>query len=97
MPSRRKAKRRKAHRRRRTRFGKVIVVSESGPPCHRCKQATEVREHEVLGEQQRRAKFYYERWYRCTNRQCTTTLIMPEEFKVWNWGRNEMRNQRREV
>jgi hypothetical protein len=28
--------------------------------------------------------FYYTRWYNCRNRDCTATLIMPDEFKVWN-------------
>jgi hypothetical protein len=28
--------------------------------------------------------FYYTRWYNCRNRDCTTRLIMPDEFKVWN-------------
>ena len=40
MPSKWIRKRRKERRRMRTtRFGKVIVVSELGPPCHRCKQS----------------------------------------------------------
>ena len=83
---RRKERRRKAAKTRRTRFGITVVVRESGPPCPRCKQTTEVREHKKSGKGQRQAKFYFARWYRCTNRQCKTTLIMPEEFKVWNWG-----------
>jgi hypothetical protein len=28
--------------------------------------------------------FCYTRWYNCRNRDCTTTQIMPDEFKVWN-------------
>jgi hypothetical protein len=55
----------------------------SGPPCPRCKRATEVREHRVIGEKQLRAPFYYSRWYRCTNAECPTTLIMPNEFRVY--------------
>ena len=72
--------------RRRTRFGITTVVRESGPPCRRCKQATEVREHGAITEKHLAQPFYYARWYRCTqSRQCKTTLIMPEEFKVWNY------------
>jgi hypothetical protein len=79
-------KRRKERRRaRKTRFGITMVVSESGPPCPRCKQRTEVREHKKLGERQRQTKFYFARWYRCRNPECRTTLIMPEQFKVWNY------------
>jgi hypothetical protein len=68
-----------------TRYGgsTVIVRNEHGPPCPRCHQITEVREHQGLTEKQQRQPFYYARWYRCTNSQCRTTLIMPEEFKVW--------------
>ena len=80
-------RKRKRARRRKTRFGKVIVVPESGPPCPRCKHATEVREHGAITAKHLAQPFYYARWYRCTNGQCKTTLIMPEEFKVWNYKR----------
>jgi hypothetical protein len=82
-------KRRKARRRRKTRFGITTVVRESGPPCRRCKQATEVREHGAITEKHLAQPFYYTRWFRCTNRKCKTTLIMPEEFKVWNYDRRK--------
>ena len=84
-------KRRKERRRhagvktRTTRLGKVVVVDESGPPCPRCKQPTQVREHKEIGKRQLCSRFYFVRWYLCTNRQCRTTLIMPEAFKVWNF------------
>ena len=69
------------------RSGKIVVVNESGPPCPRCKQSTQVREHKEIGKRQLDAKFYFARWYLCTNRHCWTTLIMPEAFKAWNYGR----------
>jgi hypothetical protein len=92
---RRKKRRRHAGgKRRTTRLGKVVVVNDSGPPCPRCKQPTQVREHKEIGERQLCSKFYFVRWYLCTNRQCRTTLIMPEAFKVWNFGmRDEIETQ----
>jgi hypothetical protein len=65
-------------------YGRVIVVDETGPPCPRCKQRTEVREHADIAERQRRGGSYFERWYCCRNPNCQTTLIMPPEFKVVN-------------
>ena len=78
-------RKRRKERRRRSRFGITTVVRESGPPCRRCKQATEVREHGAITEKHLAQPFYYARWYRCRNPSCKTTLIMPEEFKVWNY------------
>ncbi len=64
---------------------KYIVLDEAGPPCPRCSQATQVREHAAITEKHtRRQPFYYSRWYRCLNPNCKTTLIMPEQYKVWN-------------
>ena len=90
MRSWQEIRRRKRERRRnkkiKTRYGgstTVIVRHERGPPCPRCHQITEVREHHGLTEKQQRQPFHYARWYRCTNIQCRTALIMPEEFKVW--------------
>jgi hypothetical protein len=37
----------------------------------------------MIGEKQLRAPFYYSRWYRCMNAECQTTLIMPNEFRVY--------------
>jgi hypothetical protein len=78
-------RKRKKARRRRTRFGVTAVISESGPPCPRCKQTTEVREHGAITAKQLAQPFYYARWHRCRNPECKTTLIMPEQFKVWNY------------
>jgi hypothetical protein len=44
----------------------------------------EVREHASIGPKQLRQPYYYSRWYCCRNKQCRTTLVMPDEFKVWN-------------
>ena len=85
---RQKERRRKAAKTRRTRFGITVVVRESGPPCPRCKQTTEVREHKELGQQQLQAATYFLRWYRCRNPGCKTTLIMPKEFKC-NYDRRK--------
>lgn len=60
------------------------IVGLDGPPCPRCGCPTEIREHERITEKELAKPFYYSRWYICRNRDCTTTNIMPQEFKVWN-------------
>lgn len=82
---RRERRRLNGGRIRRTQFGRVLIVDEKGPPCRRCKQATEVREHSAITRRHLAQPFYYTRWYRCSNPKCKTTLIVPEEFKVWNY------------
>ena len=62
------------------------IVARDGPPCPRCHNLTQVREHKRIGEKQLNRAYYYSRWYCCANRQCKTTLIMPEEFKVLKEG-----------
>jgi hypothetical protein len=47
---------------------------------------TEIREHDGVGEKQLRQPFYYRRWFCCTNKDCKTTMIMPERYKVMNPG-----------
>ena len=61
-----------------------IIVSENGPPCPRCGQHMHVREHDLIREKQLRQPYYYSRWYHCSHRSCKTTLVMPEEYMVWN-------------
>jgi hypothetical protein len=44
----------------------------------------EVRQHSRIREKQRRAAYYYAKWYRCNNTSCRTREVMPPEFIVWN-------------
>jgi hypothetical protein len=60
------------------------IGSFDGPPCPRCGCPTEIREHERITEKELAKPFYYSRWYYCQNRDCKTTTIMPDEFKVRN-------------
>ncbi len=61
---------------------KSIAIGH-GPGCPRCSTPMEIRKHRVVGEKQLRQPFYYSQWYCCLNRKCRTTLVMPEEFKVY--------------
>jgi hypothetical protein len=63
---------------------KYVIVSENGPPCPRCGRHMQVREHDCVREKQLRQPYYYSCWYNCSHRNCKTTLVMPEEYKVWN-------------
>ena len=60
------------------------VLGLVGPKCRRCGRPTEVREHEAITQKELCNTTYYSRWYCCVNQKCRTTLIMPEEFKVFN-------------
>lgn len=71
-----------------------VVVGTSGPPCSRCGEPTEVREHSIITAKHLSQPFYYSRWYNCTNRRCQTTLIMPHAYIVWNDPEAETPRQR---
>jgi len=60
------------------------IIGHNGPPCHRCNRPTEIREHIQVTERELAKSSYYSRWFKCTNRDCTTTMIMPAEFIVRN-------------
>jgi hypothetical protein len=63
---------------------KSKVIGKGGPPCPRCGKATQVRTHLSIGRKQLRQPYFYSRWFKCTNKKCRTTLIMPPEYIVWN-------------
>jgi hypothetical protein len=68
-------------------MGSRTLHGEVGDPCPRCGLRTQVRAHIEITEQQLRQPWYYSRWFVCVNRDCRTTLIMPERFKVFRKGR----------
>lgn len=63
---------------------KSATIGANGIPCPRCGQPTEIKEHVEIGARQRRQPFYYSRWFNCANAECATTLIMRDEFRVFN-------------
>jgi hypothetical protein len=60
-----------------------VVVPGAGIPCPRCRRPTQIREHGQITERHRRQPYYFTRWFRCMHRDCHTTLIMSNQFKVW--------------
>jgi hypothetical protein len=44
----------------------------------------QVREHDRIRPKQLRQPYYYRRWFYCTHKNCRTTTVMFEEFKVFN-------------
>jgi hypothetical protein len=62
----------------------TVAVGLDGPKCPRCNKPTQIREHQRIGPKQLRRRFYFRRWFFCMNMDCRTTLIMRDEFKVWN-------------
>ena len=67
------------------------VIAGVGPACSRCGEPTEVREHGEVTAKMLRQPFYFSRWYYCRNRECRTTLIMPDEFKVFPLSKERLR------
>jgi len=61
-----------------------LDVHAGGPRCFRCGKWTMVYERVSPTPKMLAAPFYYRRFFRCVNKQCKTTLIMPDEFRVWN-------------
>jgi hypothetical protein len=70
------------HRRRPAQEGPTnmsfIVISRDGPACPRCGRPMQIREHRRIGPKQLR------RWFCCMHRDCKTTIVHREEYKVVN-------------
>lgn len=60
------------------------IVIGKGVECPRCGQPMQTREHNGLKDRQLNQPYYYKQWDCCMNRDCKTTLVMDEAFKVWN-------------
>jgi len=63
---------------------KSIAVAQNGAPRPRSARPIEIRQHVRIRDKRRRQPCYYSRWYRCKYADCRTTLVMPEEHKIWN-------------
>jgi hypothetical protein len=70
-----------ARTRRRRRAKEAETIALDGPPCPRCRNLMHVRSHGP-GWEPIPGRAYYSRWYRCANRSCPTTEVMPKEFKI---------------
>ena len=68
------------------------LVDGTGDPCPRCGMPMQVFEHREIGQQQRRAAFFYKRWYRCYNTSCRTTLVTRSEDRHWNISGEDREN-----
>lgn len=63
--------------------GNVMIMGFNGTPCPRCKKPMQVREHVAITEKLLRQPSYLMRWYCCMNHKCRTTLVTPEEHRVY--------------
>jgi hypothetical protein len=61
-----------------------VVIAEAGPPCPRCHRPMQIREHDKICRKQLRKSYYFRRWFRCMHRNCKTTIVHREEYKVVN-------------
>jgi hypothetical protein len=48
------------------------------------RRAMQIREPDGIGDRQQRQQVFYMRWFCCMNKQCKTTLVMAERYKVMN-------------
>ena len=62
----------------------LVMIGHNGIPCPRCGRPTQIREHRQITAEHRAQPFYYSPWFRCMHADCKTTLIMLEEYRVWN-------------
>ena len=52
-----------------------------------------MREHKSITEKHLKQPFYYDRWYKCLNYNCKTTLIMLERHKVHREMKTEQKDK----
>lgn len=69
-----------------------VLVDGDGPPCQRCLEKTQIRKHTSIKPRHLNQPFYYSEWYVCTNDECKTTLIMPEDKKVFRQQEDQDRS-----
>ena len=60
---------------------KSMVIPGDGDACPRCGQPMQIRQYDVMDEEQLRQSSYT-RWFCCMNEACKTTLVMPSRYKV---------------
>ena len=60
----------------------VRVVPGNGDLCPRCGVPMQIREYSNLTDKHLHRSYFYTRWFCCTNKNCRTTLVMPERYKV---------------
>jgi hypothetical protein len=70
--------------RRKFKDSEYVIVPGDGVPCPRCRRPTQIREHARITEKHLTQRYYFSRWFRCMHRDCSTKLVMVEEFKVSN-------------
>jgi hypothetical protein len=61
---------------------RTVVVSGEGDPCPRCAVPMEIREYSNFTDKHSHRPCFYTRWF--LNKNCRTTLVMPERYKVMN-------------
>jgi hypothetical protein len=73
---------------------KFVVLDEQGPDCPRCGYPMQAREHDRIRAKQLRKAYYYRRGLYCIHKNCRTTTVIFDEFKVFN-SAQERRQQLR--
>ena len=58
----------------------------AGPPCRRCGSRLTRIDRAFVGEAQRRAKWFFKRWFRCDVPTCPTKLVMIVEEGAIGWN-----------
>jgi hypothetical protein len=58
-------------------------LGERGPRCPRCGIRMAVFQHAKIGEKQLKQRYYYSKWFRCFNRECKTTIVHQDRFRIY--------------
>jgi hypothetical protein len=75
---------RSAMRKKKRQRDRALVVPGDGDPCPRCGVPMQIREYSNLTDKHSHRPYFYMRWFCCMNKNCRTTLVMPERYKVMN-------------
>ena len=59
-----------------------VVVGNDGDPCPGCGKPTQIREHPAITEKLLRQRYYFWRWFYCTDQRCDVTTHLNPIYKV---------------
>jgi hypothetical protein len=62
---------------------KRTLVPGDGPPCPRCGEPSQIREHPEVTPKMLAQAYYYSRWFCCIQRDCRTNLFYDERYRVY--------------
>ena len=75
-----------------------VVVNEKGPPCPRAALGRWRSEGMIrIRQKLLRKRYYFRRWFYCLHKDCRTTTVMWNEFRVYKKGSDAAFGLRRQL